>query len=417
MIASAPPSPVQPPPTREDRLAQPWRHREAWAGLVLVLLAVGGLAEARLWRPELGFDGRANAQIAEAEAWWNGRLDLTERTWDTALLDNRVYNHFPPMFSFIAAAALAFSGDVPHWLLVALATCVPVLAYILFYLRTGSPSWGAMLAIGMVVGTSAFPVLDKTLRSASPYFVNQTLATVGLLIVLIDAFGRRRGWLAAIGLLIAALSRQLTMVYGLPLLWTAFKRPDGTRSAQACVVASLLLVVSTLATLNTLKFGHPLDTGYRHIYTGRDDPMAVEAKASGLFSAQYVPRNLYYANLGFPAVHRIIIAGKEERHLRPNSKGTGIWWTTPLLLWLVIDIRRILSDPVRRTWLAAAAIVFAALMCFHNTGFEQRGFNRFSLDYVPVLLALVAPDVITNRRRWITLVMVVWSVVYFRFLI
>ena len=195
-------------------------RRDVWLGVALVILAFGLLVEAKLWRPDTRFTIKENVQIGEAEAWWKGRLDLPERKWDTALKDGRVYSHFPPMFSVIAAVVVPLFRGVPHWFIV-LALVLPVLllAYALFFRRTGSPVWAALLAIGLACGTSALPVIDKTLRGASPYFVNQTLATVGLLIMLVESFGRRRVWMVGIGLVVAALSRQMTVAYLIPVIW------------------------------------------------------------------------------------------------------------------------------------------------------------------------------------------------------
>jgi hypothetical protein len=125
---------------------------------------------------------------------------------------------------------------------------------------------------------------------------------------------------------------------------------------------------------------------------------------------------LYHANLGLPDLHRVEIAGEPRTYLRPNDSGTGIWWTTPILLWLFVDLGRILRDPARRTWLLSASLVFAALMTYHSTGFQQRGFNRYSLEYVPVLIALIVPECFAGRRKWISLGMIGWSVAYFGWL-
>ena len=199
-------------------------------GVIPVLVTFGLLVEAKLWRPGTEFTITENVQIAEAQGWWRGRLDLPERKWDTALVHGRVYSHFPPMFTFIAAAVVPLFQGVPHWfVVVALVLPVVTLSYVLFLRRTGSAVWGALLALGFVCGTSMFPVLDKTLRGAGPHFVNQTLATVGLLILLIEVFGRRRVWLAGSGLVLAALSRQLTGVFLLVLIRMAW-RPSYRRA-------------------------------------------------------------------------------------------------------------------------------------------------------------------------------------------
>jgi len=408
------------PADKNARAGKPSARRDAWLGGVLVLLAFGLLVEAKLWRPDALFSISANVQIAEAQAWWQGRPDLPEREWDTAVKDGRFYSCFPPMFSFIAAGVVPFFHGLPHWfVMVVLVLPVPLLAYVLFLRRTGSPVWGVVLAVGFVCGTSLFPVLDKTLRGASPYSVNHALATIGLLIVLIESFGRRRVLVAGIGLIIAALSRQLTVAYVIPIAWmAAYGFAGRERLRRVAVVAGAgAIIVTVHFTMNTLKFGHPLDTGYMHIYEDRSDDWARDAQTYGLFSAHFVPRNLYHMNLGFPKMHRIEMAGKPKIYLRPNMIGTGIWWTTPLLLWLFVDIRRILADRTGRVWLLAAAIVALVLLFYHGTGAVQRGFNRFSLDYVPVLLALVAPRCAVGWRRWAGVVMIGWSVLYFRWLI
>jgi hypothetical protein len=402
------------------------------AGAIFVVVAFAVLCSAKLWRPDAIFRDRENVQITEAKAWLEGRLDLPRRRWDTALFEGKAYSHYPPMFTFIAMPIVRFFGSVPHWLVaLVIVLPVPLLAYAFFLRQTGSALWGAILAIGLVYGTSLLPVLDKTLRGAHPYFLNQTLATIGLLLMLIDGFGRRRGWLGGIGLIIAALSRQLTIIYALPLMFVAWRRGsngklgddpaeaglrkhDARYGPMVMVALCLAMAVATPLTLNALKFGSPFDTGYMHIYAGREeDRLARDAKAWGLFSPHFVPRNLYYTNIGLPNVHRITMGDDDHIYLRPNDWGTGIWWTTPLLLWVLVLAPRIWRDPEARTWLIAAAIVFIALCLFHNTGFRQRGFNRFSLDYVPVLFALIVPWCLEGRRRWITVAMIGWSVLYY----
>jgi hypothetical protein len=401
--------------------------RAIWLGAAVVVLACGLLNEARLWRPETTFTIKHNVQIAEADAWWHGRLDLAERRWDTALKDGRAYSCYPPLFTFLAAALWPVFHGVPHWAVVLLVLPIPLLAYVLFRRRTGSAGWGALLAIGLVCGTSLLPVLDKTLRGASHYYINHALATIGLLILLIESFGRRRVWVCGFGLAVSALSRQLTLAYLLPVAWLAVCGVSGPRGAEASTrhvrtsrVAQAaiagLFVVAVLMTMNTLKFGRPWDSGYAHIFNERSgDRFADDVAAHGLFSVHYVPRNLYYMNFGFPEVHRIEMAGESQVHLRPNTMGTGIWWTTPLLLWLFVGLRRLAADPLSRWYLVGAVLVVAVLLFYHNTGAQQRGFNRFSLDYIPVLLALVAPWCVAGRRRWITVAMVAFGVWYFRF--
>lgn len=391
-----------------------------WLALAVVYVAFFGLMQVRLVQTDRLFSGAANTQVTEAKCWWDGHLDLPRRVNDTALHDGKVYSHFPPMFTLVSAALVPLFGGVPHWFMVLfVALPMPLLAFLLFRRLVNNPWHATALAIALVCGTSVWPVLRIALRSGSPYFVNHAVATIGLLLMLVEYFGRRRIWVVGIGLLIAALSRQLTLAYAIPLLWLAWQRGEGShrRRDMTVAVAFLTVIVALPMVLNTLKFGHPLTTGYTLIYEGRDDRFANDARTHGLFAAHFVPRNLYYANLGFPRLHRIEMAGETEYHLRPNTEATGIWWTTPLLIWIFFDRRRILGDPAARSLLVGAAGVFVALLFFHATGADQRGFNRFSLDYMPMLLVAIAPTCFSRRRRWVSGAMIVWSVVYFRFLI
>lgn len=393
--------------------------RDVWLGAALVLLVCYLLNTETLWRPDTLRGPADNVQIAEAQAWWNGKLDLPERIWDTALKDGRVYSYFPPMFTIISAAVVPFCDGVPHWFTVAMVVAVPVCAYILFCRLTRSPVWAVVLAIGYVCGTSAWPVLGMTIRYGKPYELNHTLASIGVLLILIDYFGHKRVWLGAIGLVLTALSRQLTVVYALPLGLMALRggpkagRPKGV----AAVGVSGLVLVCVYCGLNTLKFGHPLRTGYMLNHEGRNDTFAREAREHGLLSPHWLKRNLYYTNVGPPTMLRVKIEGQERLYAKPNTKGTGIWWTTPLLLLVFVNAPRLLRNPTTGPLLVAAAAVYAMLMFWHATGEYQRGYNRYSLDYIHVILALIAPRCIVGRWRWVTLGAVAWSVVYFRFVL
>ena len=396
-------------------------RRDALLGLLLVLLTCALLFQARAWQPGSMFDGHDNVQIAEAQAWWNGRLSLPEYRWDTALVDDRAYSHFPPMYSFLAAVVVPFCAGVPYWLVLLLIVLpVPLLAYRLFLILTGSPAASALIAIGFVCGTSIWPVIDQVLRVGNPYFVNPLLGTIGTLIILAEYFGRRRMWLAGGGLVVAALSRQLTLAWLIPLAWLAVRNMSGNQRRRGLVATAVagLVVLGVIACMNTLKYGQPLDSGYMRIYTeDHNHPFVRDARKFGLFSVRFVPRNLYYANVGLPKIQHFRRAEGTGWRLQPHVNGAGIWWTTPLLLWFLIDFRRITRDGRSFPLLAAAGVIYAALMCFHNTGYAQPGFNRFSLDYLPALFAMIAPHCLAGRRKWISLAMIGWSVVYFRWLI
>ncbi len=397
---------------------QEWRNQ--WRGWVLgclaVLLFAWVLVQPSI-RPQRQLTARENSQVAEAQAWWNGKLYLPERTLDTALVDGRAYNVFPPMFTLIAAVFGPICWGIPQpFLVFAILLPIVVLAYAVCYQQTRSAPWAALLAIGFIAGTSAVKVLGTMTRAHTPYFINHALAMLGLLLLLADYFGRRRIWVGCIGLLIAAWSRQLTIVFAIPLLYAAMKKAPGRprRCAIATVCFTGVVITALPLTLNALKFGNPLDSGYSYIYNDQP-PSEISRNASdyGLFAPHFVPRNLYYSFLGLPKLDRVTADAKTELRLTPNYYGTGIWWTTPLLLFLFVDARKLWRDPQTRVLLVSVLGVFSALLFYHNTGWSQRGINRFSLDYLPVLYMMLLPRCLSGNRKWVAMGMVVWSLLYF----
>lgn len=399
------------------------RNPQAWLWLAGVYVVALTLNEVRI----VNRDPIDNPQVREAQAWHDGRLNLLERKWDTAFNDGKTYSHFPPMFTFLSYPLIAAFGHVPHATVVVFVVIVPALAFLLFLRLTPDPTWAGVLTIALVFGTSAWPIIEYALRSSGPYELNHLLALIGLLIFLSEYFGRRRVWVLSLGMLIGFFSRQMLLALAVPLLYAAIAAPEAKQQSRksaktvrvGVAVAAIVVAIGGQMTLNYLKFSHPLESGYMLIYAEggghpeRDDRLARDARAHGNFSAHFVPRNLYYANVGLPRLHRIEIAGEPEYHVRSNTMGTGIWWTSPVLIWLFFELRSIGRDRARFALLIAAGIIFVALLFYHNTGWQQRGINRFSLDYVPILFALIAPAAIRGRRRWITVAMIGWSVLYF----
>lgn len=403
--------------------AKQWqRHLAGVLGVYLaayLLIDAGAVKYTYLLTPE------SNLNVAEARAWLDGRWDLAndrtdgKRTWDSALFEDRVYNVFPPAFTLISAGVLkAVPDGVPNIVLILLAATLPGLAYGVFWRRCRQVGSAVLISVGYLLGTSLLPVTDHALRNGEVWLVNHLLSQVGLLVFLADYFGRRRIWLGGLGLIVAAWSRQLTGVYWIALVYVAVQafRTEGKKAGLVWAGGMGAVLVAGPMVLNAMKFNSPVESGYSYIYEGRwEDPGdAFAQRASrGLFSPAFVPRNLYYMNVGLP------LPDEPGWLLRftPNTECTGIWWTTPLLLLVWVDWRRLWGRAESRLLLVAMGLVYAALMMFHTTGADQLGYNRFSLDFVPVLLAVIAPGCAEPRRRTMVVAMVLWSVWYFRWAI
>ena len=106
-----------------------------------------------------------------------------------------------------------------------------------------------------------------------------------------DLLGRRRIWPAAIGLLIAAWSRQLTILYGAAVIGIAWTMSESVTRRSIALCCGLLAVGVPLA-LNSLKFGNPFESGYQYVYAGREsDWYGRRVMEHGVFSPHYIPEN------------------------------------------------------------------------------------------------------------------------------
>ncbi len=382
--------------------------RDRMIGLAAVYILFAMVFDAPLWRPGHVLAPNQNVQVTEAQAWLDGTLALPERRGDTALYEGRVYSFFPPVMTFLSVAILPWSPEgVPFNVLATLFVLpIPGLAFLLFLRRSETVVAAVVMTCAFVLGTSELAVLRRTMQSGKVWHLNHAITQLGLLLFLLDYFGRRRIWLGGLGVLVACWARFTLAVYLLPFCWAAIT--SKRTSHRVMGAATAVLAVGVPMTLNALKYDDPLRPGYRLVDEGRDHAPPRELEV-GFFSVRHVPRNLYAMGVGPPRCKET----SRGRRLVPNTDATGIWWTTPLLLYLFLDGRRIWRSAKSQPLLLSVVFVFAALMMYYWTGATQRGYNRYSLDFMLPLLVMMTPFAMKGRRRYITPAMVAWSAYYF----
>jgi len=383
----------------------------------------------------------ANPGLAEGRRWWEGRLDLPERLWDTALVPEtgRVYNVYPPLLTivgFLAAAPLpgrAVPADVPEFLPLVVFGLPPVIAgYWAFGRLVRGPWWPAIMTLGWFGGTAMIAV-TRLARDGDVHHLNHVLSQVGLLVLAAEALTRRRAWVMLAGLGIAVWTRQLTIFFAPAVLLATlaagrgqsqavFESSDASDQPPSWRVATgarrgglIAIVVGVVALLVVpmglawVKFGSPLRSGYDRVYEGRNDAIAARVHTDGVFSTAYVRRNAYYMNVALPVLR---CAGSGVR-VEASAEGTSLWFTSPILVLAWLGVRSWWRDPVRRGLMLCSLPIIAGHLLYHTTGETQPGYYRFALDYVPVWLAAGAGWLTTGWRRWGTGACIAWSVGYF----
>jgi hypothetical protein len=354
-----------------------------------------------------------NTCFLEGYFWLQGHVDLQlpRRISDAAVFNSHLYNVFPPLFSIISAGVMGTAhliGDeyIFPWTVYVILMLVPLLfaAFWAFYAVTGVAWRAVFLSLCLLLGTAVLPQLAEC-QIGGICQVNHILSQVGLLLIAGDCLGKRRVWPSLLGLVIAVWSRQLTIFYA-PAI--AFIMPRNKRTLIS-VAATVAITLGFMATLNALKFGSPLQTGYKYIYAGLNNPVAQRA-AKGLFSLEFLPENFYYMNLSLPRIEK----NSGNLTVIPDRWGTSIWLGSPILIYLFVCWRQWWADHRRRALVLATCPIIVMILLYHTTGYVQPGQYRFSLDFVPILLAVLAPYVWGKYRTPITSIMLIWSILYFR---
>jgi len=383
--------------------------------LAAIQLALGPVLQLSQW----GLSADIDAGAAEGVAWLNYRLDIPhpgrdpahDRMHDTAFFNRKVYNVFPPLVPLLTVIlaplhrllAMPDGTWVPFIEELFVFWPLPIVGFLVFRRQCGDSAWAAFLTVAWMGGTALLPNLEYT-RHGYLGPMNHVLSQTGLLILAADLLGRQRIWPALIGLFIAVWTRQMTILYALPLCWVAWRR-----SRLLVCLAGLTLIVMPILALNWLKFGSVSEFGYQYIYVNRDDVLAQRARR-GLFSPVFFFENLWFMHAELPNFE----PGLTHMRVAASGDGASIWFTSPMLLYVLVDARRWWRDARRRLLMLSTLPVMLGLLFYHTTGFMQIGYNRFALDFIPIWLVIVAPFTRGGWRTWFSLGAAAWSLLYFQ---
>lgn len=157
--------------------------------------------------------------------------------------------------------------------------------------------------------------------------------------------------------------------------------------AAPCLVVGVLLLV-----YNYVRFDNPAEFGHTYLATGT----IARIRDFGLFNLHFLSRNLSAAFTLLPSIDG------EAPYLHLSKHGMSLLLSSPPLLWLLWPMRRhVLSRGLGLTALTIAVPIFF----YQNTGWEQFGF-RFSLDFMPYLVGLLALGGRPINRAFKTLIIV-----------
>lgn len=330
-----------------------------------------------------------NAYLLQAQALLEGRLDIPVYVHDVAVFNEQYYVIHPPfpaalLLPFVAlggpldaeivflSLALAVGSLWMFWRIFRRLGCNPVLCVWLcgaFFLGTGF--W---FATGFCEGVWYFAHL---------------VAVTCLIASIHEALGGR-GWSAGLLLGCAFLSRQMSIYAGVfiaAMIWcnARFEKRIPARLLQLTGLATgFALCFGIYLLFNWVRFGHPLDTGYN--YLNLSSFLKTRVERFGQFHWAYAPYNfcmlfLQGFNLEYAGADLMLLKGMDRF-------GTSLTFASPFVFF-AFRARRQPGLLLAGAWTAIALTVIHHLF-YYNNGFLQYNTHRFTLDFLPVVMVLIA---------------------------
>ncbi len=366
---------------------------------ILGLAIFGGVSASRLEKPS-----RDNHYVYLADSLLNGRLHIEGKPPhrnDWAKYGDKWYVSFPPapgvlMIPGVAVAGLEFNDRI---FTLFFAAAGPALLLLLLQLMASSgriarrPWEMAVLCVLYGIGTVYFFCAVQ----GSVWFTAHMVGCVFLLLFAICSFEVKHPILAGLFLGLAFASRppmllafpffiyemlrahapEETVGIGRWLLGAVRKKGiGGTCRGLIIFGIPVVAIIVSLMVMNWTRFDDPFEFGHKLLQVRWRDRI----DRWGLFHYHYLARNLSVSLTLLPwlSVH--------EPYLGISRHGLAVWFTTPVLFWVLWPKKR---DAFYVFLAITAVFVAAPSLLYQNSGWIQFGY-RFSLDYTLFFILMLA---------------------------
>lgn len=343
---------------------------------------------------------REKPRVAGHELWWQpGHGPRNVARDQISRRSERWYVSFPPGPALLFLPGVALIGPAVNdvWLtclLAAFSACVALSLAMCATSSTREPEDVArrladqpflLWALLALVFASPFCLLGAHGRV---WFTGQMAGFAALALALRLAWhGRYPVWA---GLMFAlAFASRTPMLFALPAFVGLAWRSDATLRTISKFFALPLAAGIALLVLNEVRFGNPFEFGHRFL----DIRWQSRIQDSGLFSLQYLPRNLECLAWLMPQL------STTAPFVRLSTHGCALWSSSPWLLWCWRTRRT--TCPAQIGFLLSTIAVAIPGLLYQNSGQVQPVY-RFAGDWLifPWLsLLVVGPPVKPWLRR------------------
>jgi len=329
------------------------------------------------------------------ERWWilgGGWTDIARR--DIVDRTETWYVSFPPgpaaVFLPVVAALGLRTPDVLLTLL--LGALIPVVLVRLLDRERGLDEGRAAEHLWIAIAWTLASPAVLLAANGRVWFTAQIIGAAALVLYLAACWRMRQPLLAGLWLGLAIACRPINhlpcvIVFG--FWWWRSGRDPRLLLRFALPLAA---IGGAVAWLNWVRFADPFEFGHRFL----DTRWQARIQEIGLFSLQYVPRNLQCLLSLLPQFSGV------APHVRVSIHGTALWLGSPWLL--LAPLHRARFEGRAALWLAAAASAVPSL-AYQNSGQVQFSY-RFAVDWLPLVLVAMAFAGAAARTRFRVLVVV-----------
>ena len=153
------------------------------------------------------------------------------------------------------------------------------------------------------------------------------------------------------------------------------------RVAAAAAMIACAVIVYWL--YNWARFGNIFETGYGFIVPSGNF-LGRRLSGIGLFSSAYFLQNFIYLLVNGP---HVVFGGPRLLDVEGlDSLGTSLLAASP---WVVLAVY-VKLDRTACVLIGVISLIAVATLFYHGNGFEQMNMQRFTLDWLPLLLVLMA---------------------------
>ena len=339
-------------------------------------------------------NGSTNLYTYQAEAFLHGDFAIQEKPnklpGETIEYHGRIYSPFPPFPAILLTPFVAIVGrqDLKiYWISIVLAAATTWSLYrILLKLELDRTTINWILS-GFVLGTGYWQIFRG---SEWVWMFAQLTAVLFSILAIYESMHKGRGWLAGLFLGAAFLSRQLSIFltpFVLVLLWKNEIKKDRAVNL-AGVIAAIGFSIALYLGFNYYRFD-TFGSGYELMnyaaFGGPGNFLGERVNQFGIFDPAYFLFNAYH--MFIQGYHIDFTGGTLLEYSGLSRFGVSLLAASPF----IIAAFRARGGKlfIWGAWVSVTITLITALF-YHNNGYIQYNTQRFSLDFLPVLILLVA---------------------------